>query len=114
MVKEAKTGDVQSNLNKKKINKSSNSRTVERKLKTEKDALHLPPEELSSESPAESGEEIELVTQFGTFTTCDLGGQHCSVKSMPKKKVSTPNSKKGSQNKSRKKQSGKNKEENKS
>ncbi|XP_050730824.1 ankyrin repeat and zinc finger domain-containing protein 1-like [Eriocheir sinensis] len=113
MVREAKIGDVQPVSPKKKANKTNNSRTVERKLKTEKDAPDLPHEESSSESPAESGEEMELVTQFSTFSTSDLGGQHCSLKSKPKKKESSPNSKKGNENKSKRKPNGRNKKVNK-
>lgn len=113
MVKEVKVGELQLTTNKKKTNKSSNSRTVERKLKTEKNASDLPPEESSSESLAESGDEIELVTQFRTLTTSDLGGQECSLRSKPKKKTSSPNSKKKNENKSKRKEDAKKKEGNK-
>lgn len=113
MVREAQIGNVQRTPNKKKTHKSCNSKTVERKLKTEKNASNLPPEESSSESPAESGEEMELVTQFGTFSTSDLGGQHCFMESKSKKKVSSPSSKKGNENKSKRKSGAKNKQVNK-
>lgn len=103
MVREAKIGDVQPVSPKKKVNKTNNSRTVERKLKTEKEASDFPREKSSSESPVESGEEMELVTQFSTFSTSDLGGQHCSMKSKPKKKESNTNSKKGNENRSKRK-----------
>lgn len=109
MVREAKIGDVHPVSPKKKVNKSNNSRTVERKLKTEKDTSNLPPEESSSESPIESGDEMELVTQFTSFSTSDLGGQHCSMMSKPRNKESRPNSKKGTESKSKRKPDGKNK-----
>lgn len=102
MIKESKLGEKQSSPKKKKENKSSTAKNAERKLKTEKNASDLPPEDSSSGSAVESSEEMELVTQLGTFSTSDLGGHHCNVKSKSKKKASSPGARKGNESKSKK------------
>ena len=114
MVREAKLGEKKQSPKKKK-KKSNNAKDVERLCKTQKNASYLSPDELSSESAAESSEEMEmeLVTQLGTFSTSDLGGLHCHVKSKSKKKASGPPAKKGNESKGKKTSSSKSNEVNK-
>lgn len=105
MVKESRLGEKQPSPKKIKEKKPNNARNAERKLKTEKNASDLVGEDSSSESALDSSEEMELVTQMGTFSTTDLGGRHCSVKSKP-----SPGNRKGNETKSKKHAANKNKE----
>lgn len=105
MVKESRLGEKQPSPKKIKEKKPNNARNAERKLKTEKNASDLVGEDSSSESALDSCEEMELVTQMGTFSTADLGGRHCSVKSKPR-----PGNGKGNETKSKKHAANKSKE----